>query len=470
MKKILFYSSCILITLGSSGCKKFLGVNTDPNNPLTVPEALILSSSEAYVSNNIAGGSASQYVNEWMQNVTYNQPVPNIDTYQVTNSNFDGMWTDFYATTMDNLVKLDEEAMTDSNYIYAGMAKVLLAYTLGNATDLWGDVPYSKAFGGSSNYVPTYDSQDTIYLDLQGILDSAITELQARSVGKAPGADDFFYGGNSAEWVKAAYLLKARFDMHLTGAPGHTAAAQATLALADLQNSMTANSDDMTFPYTGGAAQTNPIFQNYGLGSASTMILSTNILDSLVSRNDPRLYQLAAPATLTGLFTGRQDGQAGSIGTLLDYSNPGPFYGYAPSPMYILNYTEAIFLKAEATFILSGATAATPIYQQGIITHFQKLGLNPNADSCQAYLALRGTLTSANAYEYIMTEKTLSNYFSLENYVDFRRTGHPQLTLVPNASVATIPTRFLYSQTELTSNPQPQQTAKITDKLWWQGN
>lgn len=468
MRKFLIYTGSILLILGASGCKKYLNVNSDPNDPLTVPESLILSPAEAYVSNNIAGGISSYIINEWMQNAAVNQPVPNYDSYQVTNTDFNTPWNDFYSTTMINLVKLNALANGDANPTYAGIAKVLLAYTLGNATDLWGDIPYSKAFQGNNNLIPTYDAQDTIYQDLQGLLDSAIINLQANT-GIQPGADDYFYAGSTTEWTKAAYLLKARFDMHLINAPGYTAATQAGLALTALQNAMTSNSDDMFFPYTGSAAL-NPIFQNYGVGSLSTLILSSNLVDSLVNRDDPRLAQLVAPAPLTGLDSGRQDGQSGDIGTLQDYSNPGPFYGNSGSNMYILNYTEAVFLKAEATLIISGPAAATPIYQAGITAHMTKLGLDPTSAACQAYLARRGTLTSANAYEYLMTEKTLSNYFSLENYVDFRRTGYPQLTLAPNAAVPTIPTRFQYPLTEITSNPQPQQTAKITDKLWWQGN
>lgn len=457
-----------MLLLGLTGCKKFLNINTDPNDPVTVPEAQILAPVEASVANNIVGGNTSLLVNEWMQNVAQNQAIPNFDTYQITTNNFSGYWTDFYVTTLNNLYLLDQEAVTDGNSTYSGIAKVLFAFTLQNATDLWGDVPDSKAFQGSAVLTPPYDSQDTVYMHLQTLLDSAIAEL-ARAGGKQPGGDDYFYGGDAGEWTKAAYLMKARCYMHLTHAPGYSASAQAGLALSALQNAMGSNADDMAFPYTGSSTAQCPIYQNYGTTSISTLVLSTTLVDSLVNRNDPRLAQLVEPAPNTGLYTGRPDGDP-VFGVLLDYSVPGPFYGSAGSSLYILNYTEALFLKAEATLIQSGPAAATPIYRLGIATHCQKLGLDTTSAAVQQYLAQRGVLNATNGWEWLMEEKGIANYFSLENYVDFRRTGYPALTIVPNAVTSVIPNRFQYPLTEITSNPQPQQSAKITDKLWWQGN
>jgi hypothetical protein len=48
-----------------------------------------------------------------------------------------------------------------------------------------------------------------------------------------------------AKWEKFAYALKARHYIHLTKAPGHTAAAQADLALAALQNAFTGPADEL---------------------------------------------------------------------------------------------------------------------------------------------------------------------------------------------------------------------------------
>jgi hypothetical protein len=467
MRKITFYTSCILLITAASGCKKYLDVNHNNSSPASVPEAEILSPVEASVSSLIYGGGNAMLVNAWLQNVSQNQETPNSDTYQVQNSSFDGYWPDYYVTTMNNTYQLIKEANGHGNHEYAGIGQVLMAFTLGNATDLWGDVPYSQAFQGIVLATPRYDAQDTIYMDLQALLDSAITNLANTSSGTSvPGSDDFFYGGDAGKWTRAAYLLKARFYMHLTKAPGYSATTQANLALAALQNAMTSNSDDMAFTYTGTATGQNPLYQDYGPTSTSTSVLCATLVDSLVSRNDPRLAALVAGAPGTGLDSGRTAGASGVL-TLADFSTPGAFYGNAGSSTYVLNYTEALFLKAEAELILSGVGAAQAYYRQGITTHMIKVGLDTTSAACQAYLAARGTLPASNPYQYLMTEKDIANYFSNENYVDWRRTGYPTLTIVPGAVTSTIPRRFQYPLDELTSNPQPQQSAQITDRVWW---
>lgn len=93
-----------------------------------------------------------------------------------------------------------------------------------------------------------------------------------------------------------------------------------------------------------------------------------------------------------------------------------------------------------------------------------KLGIAD--DVADSYLTSRGTLTSANAMKLIIEEKVVANFLSMENYVDWRRTGFPALTKVKNA-LSDIPRRVLYPQSEMTSNPQPQQNAKLTDRVWW---
>jgi hypothetical protein len=152
------------------------------------------------------------------------------------------------------------------------------------------------------------------------------------------------------------------------------------------------------------------------------------------------------------------------LGDLNDYSLPGPAYGSAASPVYVLNYSEAVFLKAEATLYKSGYAAAQPIYQAGIQSHMDKLQIA--SGDASTYINSRGTLTAANALQRIMEEKKIANFLSIENFNDWRRTGYPLLTKVPNAT-GDIPRRMLYPEVEILSNPQAVQSAKLSDKVWW---
>jgi hypothetical protein len=458
MKKILILLfPCLLI--GISGCKKYIDVNKDPNNPTTVGEAQMLAPLEVDISSNLYAGNVANIVQEYMQVAALNQVAPDAGTYLMYNSDMDGDWTNLYTTCLNNLVTLNKMAETDGKTNYAGIAKILTAYCLGTGTDLWGDIPYSQAFKGASNFTPKYDSQKEIYAQIQSLLDAGIADI-AKNDAVAPSGDDYFYAGDMTKWTKLAYTLKARYYMHLSKAPGNTAAAQAQLVLTALENGMQSNDDDLKMAYTGAAGQENPWQQNFM--SASTLVLANTVVDGFKTRNDPRLSIMVAPATNTGLYTGLPEGLT-SINSLEDYSRPGDFYGAVGATNYIVNYSEALFLKAEATLVTSGYATAQPIYQAAVMSHMNKLGVS--ASNANTYLSSR-TLTSANAEQLIIEEKNIANYLSLENFNDYRRTGYPVLTPAPNA-LSAIPRRVLYPEVEIVSNPQPQQGAKLTDRVWW---
>lgn len=465
MRNKIYTVLFLFCLISNAGCKKFIDVNTDPNNPLSVQESLILAPLELNISSVLTGGAgtggfAAILVNHWMQNVALNQPVPNTGTYMLFNPDLNDIWNNLYVTSLNNLKALNEKAITNGNYNYSGIAKILSAFSLGIATDYWGDVPFSDAFKGATNLQPAYDSQENVYKTIQQLLDEGIADINKNATVK-PGGDDYFYKGDMSKWKKLAYTLKARYYMHLIKAPGYTAAAQAELALTALQNGMQSNDDDMLFTYPGSAGNENPFYVDFL--PVSTLVLSSACVDTLVTRNDPRLSKLITKATGTGLYNGRPIGSA-SLGDLEEYSLPGPAYGNASSPVNVFNNSEALFLKAEATLYKSGFAAAEPIYQAAIKSHMTKLAID-NGD-INTYIASRGTLTAANALQRIMEEKKIANFLSIENFNDWRRTGYPQLIKVPNAS-SDIPRRFLYPQSEILSNPKSVQTAKVTDRVWW---
>ena len=461
MKKI-FLSIIVPSLLIFNSCKKFIDVNNDPNVPIDVNESLILSPAELDIAHVVASGFDFYLVNHWMQNVSLNQPIPNHGTYQLFNNELDGDWSNLYTTCINNLQQIIKKAEAAGNSSYAGIGKVLTAFSLGTGTDLWGDLPYSQAFQGASEFRPAYDKQEDIYKNIQSLLDDAITNLKA-ATGTVPGSDDLFYGGDLDKWIRLAYTLKARYYLHLTKAPGYSASTQADLALTALQNGMQSNDDDLAFVYPGSAGQENPWYGTFH--PVSTLMLSEHLVEGFKTRNDPRLTTMVAPAQTTGLYTGLPIGTASSgYYQLESYSRPGAFYGAADATLYVVNYTEALFLKAEATLIKSGYTAAEPVYDEAIMAHMNKL--NVNASDAAAYISSR-TLTVSNALSLIIEEKSIANYLSVENFNDWRRTGYPVLIKVPNGLTTEIPRRFLYPEIERISNPQTIQSAKITDRVWW---
>ena len=461
MRKIIFILIIFASTAG--GCKKYLDVNTDPNRPVDVQEALILAPLEVSVSDFIhAGYSPGQgpiIIQNFIQAMAPNQLNPGLWSYQMFNSDMNGDWYNFYVVCLNNMKILHDKAVTSGKPNYEAIADILSAYTLGTATDFWGDIPYSKGFTGSSNFTPAYDKQEDIYKTVQSLLNEAIALIAVNSLIK-PGDDDYIYKGRMSQWLKLAYTLKARYFIHLTKAPGYTAATQADSALNALSNGMLADSNDFKFPYAAGAGSENT--WNLIFGAVSTFTLNSTFIDTLVARNDPRLPLMAKPAKASGLYRGRKIGTPTILIDSLSY--PSDYYAGENSYNYIVNYSEAQFIKAEATLIKSGFAAAQPIYQAAITNHMKKLGV-AQAD-ITTYLGARGTLTAANALQRIMEEKSIANFLNAETFTDWRRTNFPVLTKVIGG-LSEIPRRLLYPESEILTNPQSQQSAKLTDRVWW---
>jgi hypothetical protein len=471
--KIIYGLIFSAIIFATSGCKKYLDVNKDPNNPIEAPENLLLPPIITDIGVTVAGGSFSEQNTQgialinayWMQQLSLNQPLPQYESYKFTTGDAEYTWGEMYINILQNLKRLRDRAAASENHSYGVIGKVLTAYVLGITTDMWGDVPYTQAFEGNK---PVYDKQEDIYKLIQSMLDEAIAENKLPPGNLKPGADDFLYGGKMANWEKFAYALKARHYIHLTKAPGHTAAAQADLALTALQKAFTGTADEATLDiFSEEAGKQSPWFKNTELAQGG-VVLGATLVNFLVANADPRLPVIANKGS-QNTYLGRVS-TSNVVPDVTIYSTLGDHFAGAAAPISLLPYSELEFIKAEATFIKSGAAAAQPIYQQAIKNNMAKLGLDINSAAVTNYLAARGTLTNTNALQRIMEEKSIANLLSVENYNDWRRTGFPILTIVanPEAGITTIPRKYQYSQQEISSNPQPQNTnAKIIDRVWW---
>lgn len=472
VKHILKYTLVTSTLLSLFSCNKFLDINTDPNHPLSVGESLILSPVEVTLGTQVVGGFNGTTNAYWAQQISLNQPAPDIETYKILPSDVDNTWSFYiYPNILNNLNNMVNQAEAANHYEYTAIGKTLMAYTFAIATDIWGDIPFSQAFNPSKYPKPVYDAQESVYNGIQLLLDSAIIYSNKGTSEIAPGSDDYIYGGDMALWRKLMYMLKARFYLRLSNAPGRTAALQADSALAAIQNGFASNSDNTTMPYIGAAGQESPWYENT-LPGAGGVVLGEALIDSLVARNDPRLPVIATTNN-NGKYVGRPAGIP-PVSNPASYSYLNIFYGGyinavntagSKAPLYLATYTEQLFIQAEATFVKSGATAADPIYRAAIQAHMDMLGISAANEA--TYLASRPTLTSTNALQSIINEKYIADFLSLEPYNDWRRTGYPKLALAQNAYVQYIPLRYPYGTTTILANPQPQQSAKLSDPVWW---
>ncbi|HVU56382.1 MAG TPA: SusD/RagB family nutrient-binding outer membrane lipoprotein [Puia sp.] len=414
----------LLVVVVLASCKKTLfpaGINTDPNastKDRLLPNVLLPGAeySIAYT----VGGDVSRFTSVFIQSVRgAARQFKAYDQYVFTAQDFDNCWSNFYTQGLNNLYTLKELAVQNGYAHYSGIAKVLLAYEVGLASDLWGDVPYSEAFRGDSSVLqPKYDSQQDIYDSVFSLLSSAITDLGAADSQIEPGDDDFIYGGVTDSWIKLAYSLEARFYIHLSKVDN----SYADKALAAAANGFTGNSDNAAVPFFDDGTEANPWYQ-YVTQRGDISYDDGYLYQFMSSKSDPRLN---AYFDLAG-------------------NGIGDAIGAYNAPVSLMTYSELKFIEAEA-HSAKGDGQETAAYNAAVGASFDALGLNGST-----YLAAN-PLTGADhatRLQTIIAQKYVALFSEPEPLMDWKRTGLPALTATTGAN---IPRRFIYVQAELDHN------------------
>jgi hypothetical protein len=358
----------------------------------------------------------------------------------------DGYWRIVYTQALPNIKVLEDKAIASNSSHYLGIAKVLKAINLGTTTDLYGDIPYSESLLGTAALYPKYDSQQAIYTEIIKLLDESIALFSAPNTSTfAPAGEDLIYGGKIANWTKAAYTFKARFQLHLSKVNGATATANAVLA--SLSKGFTTNTDDFQLKYN--SVNINPWYSTQvGLFTGNVFYAISNHFISYMNGGtvypfaavtmDPRLpllvdmrtYNSAGvtgtqpilPAGYVGTTNGTGSSSSAKIGTQF-------FYSKVDAPLVYLTFSEAKFMEAEAQFLLAGGTttstgsnaAAYAAYKAGITANMDKIGV-ATADKT-AYLADTSIDKGAGALELkdIMRQKFIALFLNPETFTDYRR-------------------------------------------------
>lgn len=424
-----------------SSCKKYFDdTNKNPNDPSVVtPDVLlpVIETRLAYV----YWGDGSRFASIYTQHVDgVTRQFSVIQNYGIQGSDVDQMWASLYSGVMTDINKLKEISADGGYNHYEGVALALEAYTMMFITDMWGNVPYAEAFDGTNNLAPVFDNQETVYNAILDRLTMAETKLNAAAEGRVPAADDLFYGGDAAAWVKFVNSLRARAYLHLA----KRNSANYANVLTALSNGISAASDDARLPFEATASGAAPWFQF--IEQRGDIAEGANYVALLNSLNDPRVAYFGYDLT--------------------DVAHP---YFTADQAVPMLSYIEALFAKAEALFQTEGASANThTAYLDAIAASFDDLGLSSDYATYVAQPAVDPGQANLTLTE-IMTQKYIALYGDPEVFSDWRRTGIPSLT--PNSGSA-IPRRLPYSENEVTFNSSASSylTTTIFDRIWWDVN
>jgi hypothetical protein len=440
MKKIL--SIIFILSVLFTGCEKWIDpeINVDPDNPKDVSIGVLLPAIEGSLAYYYGGIDIVGIQSVWMQQLTgQDRQFVAINNYTIRQSDPNNLWNSMYQGVMMDLQQYIEKASDEEAYEAnaIGVGKVLLAMSMAMVTDVWGDVPYSEAFQGSDNLTPSFDSQESIYSEIDNLLAGAISDLQSDD-NVAGIQNDYIYGGDPDMWIKAANTLRARFAMRLTKV--------ATVNYADvityLDNGISDISEDMEQPFDGSSsAGYNPLYQF--IQQRSGYIGNNLLFDSIYMQvpNDPR------------------DGYQ-------DWSASG-FWSSQGSPVHFTGAGEALFLRAEALYRDSDEDGARTALSDAVSSSLEKYGVDLTSQAAVDYVDAVDTeaagLTGEALLEMIIVEKYKHMFAHPEPYNDFRRTGYPDLTPTQGTQ---IPRRYPYPQDEVQYNPNTPET-NIFQRVWW---
>lgn len=442
MKKyiILTVFSIFLLASCTDG---FEEINTNPtvltevNLDLQLPEAQASAAYNAGANQSrIAGLIMQQFFGVDAQQEAYMR-------YVLPENAVDNYWQfGLYAGVLRSCDVISKKAEVDGAPYYKAVADIIMANQVGIATSIFGDMPFSEAFQGTDNLRPTYDSQESIYNAVQGLLDGAITTLTNTEDAGGYTGGDLIFNGNKEKWIKTAKGLKARYYLHTMKRNSGAAA----LALSNAQEALASNADDANFVF-GTAATNNYSLAKFGTERPSTLGITEEF--AAMMDGDPR-----KDFYMDGL-------------EYFNLSNSNLRWAQFNTSVPLMSYTEVSFIIAELTARAGGDASAE--LATAINASMGLVGVS-DADAVAAYVDansdLSGMSTNA-AVEKILTEayKAYYGFNFQETWSNWRRAGYPNISVRANGSSdfmsnLAIPQRLFYGDSESTTNKANVEAAK----------
>jgi hypothetical protein len=480
--KSIFRISIVAMTLWMVSCDNLSDINVDPNNSSSARPQEVLTSAQGF----IAFYMDSQFNREaylWGQYWTWGTGVSLGDNarYLQEPRDADQAWARAYRDVLADLKFLKE----GDNAAYAGIAKVLEAYTYQYLVDHFGDIPYSEAVKGAiedgSILAPSYDDDAAIYPQLVTTVDEGMADLRAAlgSTVATVGAEDLIYGGDLTSWLKFANSLKLRILLRMSGV--NDVAAQVRSTVEERLFIETA-AEIAEVPFTGASGSENPMFawEESGIGlfyKAATTV--TNVMDEL---EDPRKFYFYKEAVN---FPGEiRAGDQNQIALCFecvdeDWSDPADVAYGAATPSILMSNWETYFLRAEAAVRYGTIDDATEMFNSAIAANFAYIGA-PGGDAFAADLNFAGA-SNADRITMIGIQKWLSmnGLQEAEGWIEARRFDTPenpiftgtngifQTPLQSSLPDRVFPARWLYPESEQTLNVNAPAQVSVTDKVFW---
>lgn len=404
------YITILLLLVITSGCKKYLDINSSEATPQNPDVASVFPTQLSNLPRGLQYDA--RYVSRFIQNFgtgnAANTTPINWDKmgYQASSDNGGDIWRMTYYGLGQNLNYIIKTGSENGQWDYVGAAYALKALSFQYATDYHGEIIYREAFPEDENIVTfKYDDQQTVYNGIDSLCRVALTYLDRTDLN--PSANhlvkgDWAYNGDVTLWKKLVYGTLARNFHRITNKASYSA--DSVIKYCDL--SMAAVTDDFAIPFDAiknddanffGVFRDN--LSDFRQTNYIVALLDGTILagQKSVANSDPRIrHMLNASADTTGTGNGGYRGVVVATGDP-NYNSAGTNRKAIPLPygdsvyritsgtfssiagkylfanqvvMPVMTSAEIQFMKAEAAFLKGDKNTAFIAYRNGIGLHF----------------------------------------------------------------------------------------------------
>ena len=476
MKKINIY--IIIIALTFSACKKSYidNINKNPNNvteELITPELVLPNAIVGAATRNVNFTWLNNWMGYWASSGSF-APSTEESTYNVTTTFQEGpVWNNYYNTLYD-LSVVEKKSIASSKLYYAAAAKIIKAKLFQDLVDIYGNIPYSKAFDIKRNPTPAYDKGEDIYASLQTELDSAIKYFNTSVKPLAFNTADVLFQGNETNWIKFANTLKLKLLIRQTQVPSFSPTTEMAKIIANGGILSYGQSANVQPGFLNEITKQSTYYAAFGFlvnGLSSNAIVRANnyvlnIYKTQASGTDLRhtrfFRQATAPLSAANPYIGTTYGAPTNETFNGERTSAiGPGLIIAPTqPAFLTTSVEIAFLYAEAVERgwFGAAIDKQTAYENAVKESFTYLGMSTAAATNYIANLPVSYLAATNKISLIVNQKYLAlcGINPLEAWCDQRRLNIPAVTglisVNPAKISSTLPVRLLYPSNEYSVN------------------
>jgi hypothetical protein len=417
------------------------------------------------------------------------------------------VWNRYYGTVLKDIANILNNTKSNSN-IY-NMARIWRAYSFMVLTDTYGDVPYSQAAKGLSEAVvfPKYDSQKSIYIGNNGILEQLASASAALDPSQSKIQSDALYNGNIIRWKRLGYSLLLRGAMRLVKVKPDTAKKYVKIAVDG--GVMQSNEDNAVIMHTPD--YTNPAGNNLNGSESTNYYLDSVFVTYLQKNHDPRLASIAVryvgaktandqtpdradrnPEDQIGMPQGYDSNTLPAHVKALNIPGLNSLYAYSQidrtrmvsqqAPQFPVTYSETELLLAEAVVRGYITGDAASLFSNGVEANLHQYAaygkdVAISQSDIDKYLSAH-KLKPNNKLEQINTQYWVASFLNgPETWANFRRSGFPDIPPNPlsgDLKNENFMRRLTYPNSEYSVNMDAVQEAekhqgpdRIDTRVWW---